>query len=109
MDNNSPVESIRPLGGHVLVELDEAPEGSNKIGRIMLPRSVQLSHCRQRCAKVVAVGPGYVDRETNELVKPTWKPGDHVMLNKHGGYPTQPADPKCRHYIVSLADILGEV
>ena len=92
-----------------MVELDEAPEGSNKVGRIILPMSVQLSHCRQRCAKVVAVGPGYVNKETNKLVESEWKPGDHVMLNKHGGYSTQPADPKCRLYIVNFTDILGEV
>lgn len=92
-----------------MVELDEVPESTLKSGLILLPGTAALGHVRQRCAVVRAVGPGFTDKDTGELVEPQWKPGDHVMLNKHGGYSAQPADPKCRFYIVHQNDILGEV
>jgi len=101
--------NIRPLGGHVVVELDEVPEDTKKVGLILLPGTTAQEHYRHRYAKVLAVGPGYENPETKEIDKPQWKVGDHVMLNKHGGWRTEPNNPKCRVFIVNDTEILGEV
>ncbi len=103
------MSKIRPLGGHVVVELDEIPEEAKKVGLILLPGTVAQEHYKHRCGTVVAVGPGYTDDKTKEVSKPQWEPGMHVMLCKHGGFRAEPNDPKCRTYIVNDTDILGEV
>ena len=70
---------IKPLADRVVVEPDEAQEGS--AGGIILPDTAQE---KPQQGKVVAVGPGKVS-DAGTLIESAVKKGDTVLYGKYSG------------------------
>lgn len=84
---------IKPLGNHILVELDEATEATENI---IVPDAARNRDIGTRIGTVLAVGPGklkeiYPDNRTHVLPrivhKPmTLKPGDRVVIGHYSDW-----------------------
>ena len=69
---------IRPLSDHIVLE---PIKRELKKGSIILPETVDKERPEQ--GKVVAVGPGKMDKNGNRI-KPEVKKGDVVIFTKYG-------------------------
>ena len=69
---------IKPIGDHIVLE---PIKKELKKGSIILPETVEKERPEQ--AKVVAVGPGKIDKNGNRI-KPEVKKGDIVIFTKYG-------------------------
>lgn len=69
---------IKPLSDHVVLE---PIKKEFKKGSIILPETVDKERPEQ--GKVVAVGPGKIDKNGNRI-KPEVKKGDVVIFTKYG-------------------------
>jgi len=70
---------IKPIGDYVVVKRAQAEEISK--GGIFIPTTAQEKSIQ---AEVVATGPGKV-LETGQVVEPSVKVGDKVIIAKWGG------------------------
>ncbi|XP_023214165.1 10 kDa heat shock protein, mitochondrial-like isoform X2 [Centruroides vittatus] len=89
-----------PLLDRILVERF-IPESRTK-GGIMIPEKAQA---KVQSATVVAVGPG-ARTERGDLVPPSVKEGDRVLLPEYGGTKIEIDDKE--YYIFRDSDILGK-
>ena len=71
--------SLKPLGNKVLAKRVEHQESSK--GGILLPDSAKK---KQETAKVVAVGPGKLNKN-GDLVPIEVKVGDTILMDKYSG------------------------
>lgn len=79
---------LRPTGDRVFVErLDSTYQG-----RIVLPETVEREGCLGR---VLSVGPGYYDKELEEFVPTTIKPGEYIVFGRDGSLDVDFEGKKC--------------
>ncbi|KAK8216449.1 putative chaperonin [Phyllosticta capitalensis] len=95
------IKSLAPLLDRVLVQRVKA-EAKTATG-IFLPETAvkELNE-----AKVLAVGPGAVDREGKRIV-PSVKAGDKVLIPQFGGTPIKVAEEE--YHLFRDAEILAKI
>ena len=91
---------LKPLGDRVVLEIEEKEQ---TVGGFVLAGSAQE---KTKTAKVVAIGQG-VRTLSGELVAPSVKVGDQVLVEAHAGIDVKDGDEK--YIIVSEANILAIV
>jgi len=91
---------LKPLGDRVVLKIEEKEE---KVGGFVIAGN---SHAATKTAAVVAVGQG-VRTLTGELVAPSVKAGDKVLVESHAGVEVK--DGEETYLIVSKANILAIV
>ena len=87
--------SFKPLRDRVLVERTQ--ETSKTKGGIVLPESAKK---KQETARVIACGPGKLDKNSNVIEMPV-KVGDVVLMDKYSGQEVTIND---NSYIILKAD-----
>ncbi|MTB63828.1 co-chaperone GroES [Streptococcus sp. zg-86] len=92
---------LKPLNDRVVVKLEEQEEQT--VGGFVLAGH---AHETTKTAKVLAVGEG-IRTLTGELVSPSVKSGDTVLLENHAGIEVKHGDEKV--LLVREADILAVV
>ena len=91
---------LKPLGDRVVVKIEEKEQ---TVGGFVLAGSAQE---KTKTAKVVAIGQG-VRTLSGELVAPSVKVGDQVLVEAHAGIEVKDGDEK--YVIVGEANILAIV
>ena len=91
---------LKPLGDRVVLKIEEKEQ---TVGGFVLAGSAQE---KTKTAKVVAIGQG-VRTLSGELVAPSVKVGDQVLVEAHAGIEVKDGDEK--HIIVGEANILAIV
>ena len=91
---------LKPLGDRVVLEIEEKEQ---TVGGFVLAGSAQE---KTKTAKVVAIGQG-VRTLSGELVAPSVKVGDQVLVEAHAGIEVKDGDEK--YVIVGEANILAIV
>ena len=89
---------LKPLGDRVVLKIEEKEQ---TVGGFVLAGSAQE---KTKTAKVVATGQG-VRTLSGELVAPSVKVGDHVLVEDHAGIDVKDGDEK--YLIVAEASILA--
>ena len=90
----------KPLGDRVVLKIEEKEQ---TVGGFVLAGSAQE---KTKTAKVVAIGQG-VRTLSGELVAPSVKVGDQVLVEAHAGIEVKDGDEK--YVIVGEANILAIV
>lgn len=93
--------SIQPLGSRVVTQRLEPSETLK--GGIILPDSAKK---KQESAKVLAVGPGQIDKDGKTLPMPV-KVGDTILMDKYSGQEITIDDEE--YVIVKAEDIIAIV
>ena len=88
---------LKPLGDRVVLKIEEKEQ---TVGGFVLAGSAQE---KTKTAKVVAIGQG-VRTLSGELVAPSVKVGDQVLVEAHAGIEVKDGDEK--YVIVGEANIL---
>ena len=91
---------LKPLGDRVVLKIEEKEA---TVGGFVLAGSAQE---KTKTAKVVAIGQG-VRTLSGELVAPSVKVGDQVLVEAHAGIEVKDGDEK--YVIVGEANILAIV
>ena len=91
---------LKPLGDRVVLKIEEKEQ---TVGGFVLAGSAQE---KTKTAKVVAIGQG-VRTLSGELVAPSVKVGDQVLVEAHAGIDVKDGDEK--YVIVGEASILAIV
>ena len=91
---------LKPLGDRVVLKIEEKEQ---TVGGFVLAGSAQET---TKTAKVVAIGQG-VRTLSGELVAPSVKVGDQVLVEAHAGIEVKDGDEK--YVIVGEANILAIV
>ena len=91
---------LKPLGDRVVLKIEEKEQ---TVGGFVLAGSAQE---KAKTAKVVATGQG-VRTLSGELVAPSVKVGDQVLVEAHAGIEVKDGDEK--YVIVGEANILAIV
>ena len=91
---------LKPLGDRVVLKIEEKEQTA---GGFVLAGSAQE---KTKTAKVVAIGQG-VRTLSGELVAPSVKVGDQVLVEAHAGIDVKDGDEK--YIIVGEANILAIV
>ena len=91
---------LKPLGDRVVLKIEEKEQ---TVGGFVLAGSAQE---KTKTAKVVAIGKG-VRTLSGELVAPSVKVGDQVLVAAHAGIEVKDGDEK--YVIVGEANILAIV
>ena len=91
---------LKPLGDRVVLKIEEKEQ---TVGGFVLAGSAQE---KTKTAKVVAIGQG-VRTLSGELVAPSVKVGDQVLVEAHAGINVKDGDEK--YVIVGEANILAIV
>ena len=91
---------LKPLGDRVVLKIEEREQ---TVGGFVLAGSAQE---KTKTAKVVAIGQG-VRTLSGELVAPSVKVGDQVLVEAHAGIEVKDGDEK--YVIVGEASILAIV
>ena len=91
---------LKPLGDRVVLKIEEKEQ---TVGGFVLAGSAKE---KTKTAKVVAIGQG-VRTLSGELVAPSVKVGDQVLVEAHAGIDVKDGDEK--YIIVSEANILAIV
>ena len=91
---------LKPLGDRVVLKIEEKEQTA---GGFVLAGSAQE---KTKTAKVVAIGQG-VRTLSGELVAPSVKVGDQVLVEAHAGIEVKDGDEK--YVIVGEANILAIV
>nr|WP_303943509.1 co-chaperone GroES [Streptococcus infantis] len=91
---------LKPLGDRVVLKIEEKEQ---TVGGFVLAGSAQE---KTKTAKVVAIGQG-VRTLSGELVAPSVKVGDQVLVEAHAGIEVKDGDEK--YVIVGEANILAIV
>ena len=91
---------LKPLGDRVVLKMEEKEQ---TVGGFVLAGSAQE---KTKTAKVVAIGQG-VRTLSGELVAPSVKVGDQVLVEAHAGIEVKDGDEK--YVIVGEANILAIV
>ncbi|UJD03339.1 co-chaperone GroES [Streptococcus infantis] len=91
---------LKPLGDRVVLKIEEKEQ---TVGGFVLAGSAQE---KTKTAKVVAIGQG-VRTLSGELVAPSVKVGDQVLVEAHAGIEVEDGDEK--YVIVGEANILAIV
>ena len=91
---------LKPLGDRVVLKVEEKEQ---TVGGFVLAGSAQE---KTKTAKVVAIGQG-VRTLSGELVAPSVKVGDQVLVEAHAGIEVKDGDEK--YVIVGEANILAIV
>ena len=91
---------LKPLGDRVVLKIEEKEQ---TVGGFVLAGSAQE---KTKTAKVVAIGQG-VRTSSGELVAPSVKVGDQVLVEAHAGIEVKDGDEK--YVIVGEANILAIV
>ena len=91
---------LKPLGDRVVLKIEEKEQ---TVGGFVLAGSAQEE---TKTAKVVAIGQG-VRTLSGELVAPSVKVGDQVLVEAHAGIEVKDGDEK--YVIVGEANILAIV
>ena len=91
---------LKPLGDRVVLKIEEKEQ---TVGGFILAGSAQE---KTKTAKVVAIGQG-VRTLSGELVAPSVKVGDQVLVEAHAGIDVKDGDEK--YVIVGEANILAIV
>ena len=91
---------LKPLGDRVVLKIEEKEQ---TVGGLVLAGSAQE---KTKTAKVVAIGQG-VRTLSGELVAPSVKVGDQVLVEAHAGIEVKDGDEK--YVIVGEANILAIV
>ena len=91
---------LKPLGDRVVLKIEEKEQTA---GGFVLAKSAQEE---TKTATVVATGQG-VRTLSGELVAPSVKAGDHVLVEVHAGIEVKDGDEK--YIIVGEANILAIV
>ncbi len=89
---------LKPLGDRVVLKIEEKEQ---TVGGFVLAGSAQE---KTKTAKVVAIGQG-VRTLSGELVAPSVKVGDQVLVEAHAGIDVKDGDEK--YLIVAEASILA--
>ena len=91
---------LKPLGDRVVLKIEEKEQ---TVGGFVLAGSAQE---KTKTAKVVATGEG-VRTLNGDLVTPSVKVGDHVLVEAHAGIDVKDGDEK--YLIVGESSILAIV
>ena len=91
---------LKPLGDRVVLKIEEKEE---KVGGFVIAGN---SHAATKTAAVIAVGQG-VRTLTGELVAPSVKAGDKVLVESYAGVEVK--DGEETYLLVSEANILAIV
>ena len=91
---------LKPLGDRVVLKIEEKEQ---TVGGFVLSKSVQEE---TKTATVVAIGQG-IRTLSGELVAPSVKAGDQVLVEAHAGIDVKDGDEK--YLIVGEASILAIV
>lgn len=91
---------LKPLGDRMVLKIEEKEQ---TVGGFVLAGSAQE---KTKTAKVVATGEGFRTL-SGELVAPSVKAGDHVLVEAHAGIEVKDGDEK--YLIVGEASILAIV
>ena len=91
---------LKPLGDRVVLKIEEKEQ---TVGGFVLAGTAQE---KTKTAKVVAIGQG-VRTLSGELVAPSVKVGDQVLVEAHAGIDVKDGDEK--YVIVGEANILAIV
>ena len=91
---------LKPLGDRMVLKIEEKEQ---TVGGFVLAGSAQE---KTKTAKVVAIGQG-VRTLSGELVAPSVKVGDQVLVEAHAGIEVKDGDEK--YIIVGEANILAIV
>lgn len=91
---------LKPLGDRVVLKIEEKEQ---TVGGFVLAGSAQE---KTKTAKVVATGEGFRTL-SGELVAPSVKAGDHVLVEANAGIEVKDGDEK--YLIVGEASILAIV
>ena len=91
---------LKPLGDRVVLKIEEKEQ---TVGGFVLAGSAQE---KTKTAKVVAIGQG-VRTLSGELVAPSVKVGEQVLVEAHAGIEVKDGDEK--YVIVGEANILAIV
>ena len=91
---------LKPVGDRVVLKIEEKEQ---TVGGFVLAGSAQE---KTKTAKVVAIGQG-VRTLSGELVAPSVKVGDQVLVEAHAGIEVKDGDEK--YVIVGEANILAIV
>ncbi|AGU78771.1 co-chaperone GroES [Streptococcus intermedius] len=91
---------LKPLGDRVVLEVEEKEQ---KVGGFVIAGAGQDA---TKTAKVVAVGEG-IRTLNGELVAPSVKAGDTVLVESHAG--TEVKDGEEKYLVVNEANILAIV
>ena len=91
---------LKPLGDRVVLKIEEKEQ---TVGGFVLAGSAQE---KTKTVKVVAIGQG-VRTLSGELVAPSVKVGDQVLVEAHAGIEVKDGDEK--YVIVGEANILAIV
>ena len=91
---------LKPLGDRVVLKIEEKEQ---TVGGFVLAGSAQE---KTKTAKVVAIGQG-VRTLSGELVAPSVKVGDQVLVEAHAGIEVKDGDEK--YVIMGEANILAIV
>ena len=91
---------LKPLGDRVVLKIEEKEQ---TVGGFVLAGSAQE---KTKTAKVVAIGQG-IRTLSGELVAPSVKVGDQVLVEAHAGIDVKDGDEK--YVIVGEANILAIV
>ena len=91
---------LKPLGDRVVLKIEEKEQ---TVGGFVLAGTAQE---KTKTAKVVAIGQG-VRTLSGELVAPSVKVGDQVLVEAHAGIDIKDGDEK--YIIVGEANILAIV
>ena len=91
---------LKPLGDRVVLKIEEKEQ---TVGGFVLAGAAQE---KTKTAKVVAIGQG-VRTLSGELVAPSVKVGDQVLVEAHAGIEVKDGDEK--YVIVGEANILAIV
>jgi len=104
-DNMSAIHyRLRPLSNYVLAELVVEQDKVSQ-GGIIIP---DVAKDKPTLAVIVAVGPGWLDMLSGNIIPVAVNPGDSVIIQKHGAVPIE--DPSGRKYaILAEGDILAVV
>ncbi|MCY7086758.1 co-chaperone GroES [Streptococcus oralis] len=91
---------LKPLGDRVVLKIEEKEQ---TVGGFVIAKA---SQAETKTAEVIAVGEG-VRTLSGELVAPSVKAGDHVLIEAHAGIDVKDGDEK--YLIVGEASILAIV
>jgi chaperonin GroES len=98
------IKTLKPLLNRCLIQ-KIMPQQITKGGIILSDKSTEKD---ARFGKIIAVGPG--DRnDKGEMIKPTVKVGDSVLLPEYQGTRVTMEDTENEYYIYKDTEILGIV
>lgn len=94
-------KSVLPTLDRILVQRIKVPQQTSS--GIYIP---EKNAPKNNVATVIAVGPGYT-AQNGELIKPSFKEGDKVLLPPHGGAPI--TIEKDEYLLMRDSDILAKI